>query len=1233
MIKVKYYHLLLVFFVSACATYKTQINDIGTLEYPDKELVHTFYLIGDAGSSTINNLAQGVQGFKKELNKANKHSTAIFLGDNIYPKGLPKKGAKGRSLAAYQLDTQINTVANFKGQTIFIPGNHDWYSNGLKGLKRQERYVEKALGKNTFLPENGCPIETVEVATSISVIIIDTEWYLTNWDKHPTINDDCEIKTREKFFETLEDEIKKARGKTTIIALHHPMFTNGPHGGFYDLKSHMKPLPVLGSIKNVLRRITGISPADLQNKKYNTLKKRIVTLAQENDKVIFVSGHEHSLQYIKQDNLHQIISGSGSKSTATKNKKHHFSSSVSGFARLDVFKDGSSFVRFYNAKTNQVIYQTEVLPPLKVPLKNEYNIGQVPKTVKASIYTKDEVTKSAVFKALWGSRYRKYYGTNVSVSTVNLDTLYGGLKLLKLGGGHQSKSLHFINKQGKRYVMRAMRKSATVYLQAIAFKDQYIEGQFENSLVEDVLLDFYTGSHPYAPFVSGVLSDAVNLYHTNPVLFYVPKQSVLGPYNTIHGDALYMIEEHVSSGHNNLDSFGKPDDIKSTDKLVEHLRKDENYTIDANTYLRARLFDMVIADWDRHLDQWRWAAFKNNETNTTIYKPIPRDRDQVFSKMGDGSLMQVLTRIVPSLKLLEGFAPSIRNIKGYNSRPFFLDMMLLNKTEKHEWDTQVALIQKQLTAQVIDKAFKQFPKEVQDESLVKMKKTLWSRIQGLPRVAKTYYNIINKAPIITGTDKNDLFEIQRLPEGKTRIVGTRLAKGKKTKVFFNKTYSKQSTKEIWIYSLDGQDTFRVYGKGSPYIKLKLIGGQNNDTYKIDNGAKVKLYDYKSKKNEITTNKGAAKLTDNYNANMYNFLKAKHSTNQIMPVLGANPDDGFKIGFVNTFTNYGFVRQPFSSQHSIAAAYYHATSGYDLKYTGEFANVIKRWSLGITAAFTSPNYSVNFFGYGNSTSNLNVSDSRNFNRDYNRVRYSTLALSPSLNWRSKLDAHFKWSLHYESIDVEETTGRFVNTFFQDNGAETHQRFFGTDALYTYQNKDNIAYPTLGMQTSILLGYKTNINDNRGFGYLVPELGIDYRLDRTRRLVLASKVKAHINFGNAFQFYQSASIGGNDGLRGYRNQRFSGKQSFYQTTDLRFSFKTIKTNLFPLSLGVYTGFDYGRVWVNNNLVLDAPRLSNSNRWNTSIGGGVFANAANKLIFNLSSFNSKDGLRVAFNLGFGF
>ena len=106
-----------------------------------------------------------------------------------------------------------------------------------------------------------------------------------------------------------------------------------------------------------------------------------------------------------------------------------------------------------------------------------------------------------------------------------------------------------------------------------------------------------------------------------------------------------------------------------------------------------------------------------------------------------------------------------------------------------------------------------------------------------------------------------------------------------------------------------------------------------------------------------------------------------------------------------------------------------------------------------------------------------------------------------------------------------------------------------------------------------------------------------------------------------------------MRGYRNERFTGESAFVQSTDLRLNLRKVKTGLLPLNIGIYGGFDYGRVWVDDELIITGNTAFNQNTWNTSIGGGIFANAADVITFNLSAFNSDDGLRLAFKMGFGF
>ncbi|QHI37106.1 hypothetical protein IMCC3317_24840 [Kordia antarctica] len=1213
--------------VSACATFEAQYaNNLEEYKFPaDKEIDHSFYLIGDAGNSPSGGTSIALKMLEKDLEKASKNSTAIFLGDNIYPSGLPKKSAKGREFATHQLEVQTAITKNFKGNTIFIPGNHDWYNNSLQGLKRQEKFIENILGKDSFLPENGCPIEKIHVNDEIELITIDTQWYIVNWNNHPTINDDCDIKTRTKFLEEFSSLVKKARGKTTIVALHHPMYTNGPHDGQYTFNTHMSPVPILGSLKNLIRSTSGTANVDMSNKRYNELRKRIIALAQVNDKVIFVSGHEHSLQYIVEDNLRQIISGSGSKISGTRNVGGgQFSYGTNGYARLDVFKDGSSFVRFYSATENKIVFETEVKRADAREVKTIYP-ETFPEEVLASVYTKEETDKSNFYKFLWGDRYRKQYSTPVKAPTVDLDTLFGGLKPVRMGGGNQSKSLRLEDKNGTQYVMRALRKQALRYLQAVLFKDQYIKGQFDDTVTEDLILDVFSGAHPYAPFAVGPLADAVGIYHTNPVLYYVPKQNALGQFNEDFGDELYMIEEHTSEGHSDKASFGYQNELESTDDFIKKLHKDEDIVVDEASYIRARLFDMLIGDWDRHQDQWRWIEFKEN--GKRVFRPLPRDRDQAFSKMSDGFVLGVATTVIPTARLLLSYDKDIKDVKGMNVEPYPLDMEIIQQSGKDVWDAQVKAIQDGLTDEVIEKAFLAFPEEVRDESMEKIIMYLKGRLKNLQAISDRYYKVINNLAVIKGTNKDDWFDVKRMINGQTKVTAYRIKGGEKKDIFHERIYDRSETEEIWIYALDDDDVFHVSGYGRNLIKVRLIGGQNNDTYDIKNGDKVTYYDYKSKKNTIKTGEGHKVLTDNYETNVYDYKKLKNGTTQLLPSLGFNPDDGMKVGFSAMRTNYGFARNPYTSRHSFRAAYYFATSGFDVGYLGEFNNVIGRWNLLLGVDFTSPNYAVNFFGFGNNSSNANADDDDGLdaNLDYNRVKIRTLKFTPALVWRGQLGGSLRAGLVYESNEIERSPGRFLDQNLPANSTVFDQQdFYGVNAKYHFENRDNQAFPTMGMEVSLETGYKNNVSTSKGFGYVIPEFTIDHRLISSGRLVLATKLRGHVNFGDEFEFYQGATLGANTGLRGFRNQRFTGKSAFVQTTDIRWNVRKVKTELVPLTIGLFGGFDYGRVWADGDP---------SKKWNTSVGGGIWLNGADVLTANLSLFNSEDGPRFAFGLGFGF
>ncbi|MFV5685576.1 metallophosphoesterase [Flavobacterium sp. GB2R13] len=1230
--KINFGFILIFLVLQSCATHHAQFgknikNPVTENASDTSKIVHTFFLVGDAGNANEEKSLQTIDLLANQLKKATDNSTLLFLGDNIYPKGLPNTDhPNDRIIAENKLTNQLKLTKKFKGKTIFIPGNHDWYS-GMKGLDRQAKFVTDYLNdKKSFLPRKGCGIDDLEINKNLTLITIDSQWFLEDWDKSPTINDDCNIKTREDFFVELENILNKNQDKTVLLALHHPLLSNGTHGGQFSLEKQLFPLeekiplPVIGSLINLIRKTSGISPQDIQNKQYTLFVKRVKTLIQSQDNVIVVSGHDHNLQYIDKDNIKQIISGAGSKSEAAKAVfPTDFSYGGNGFATLNIYENGSAKVLFYGNEKNteKLLFEHSVLNS-----KENYNQifpSSFPKMTTAAIYSEKQTHKNGFYKFLFGQHYRKQYSTPITVQTTTIDTLFGGLKPKRAGGGHQSKSLQLVDKNGKEYVMRALKKSASRFIQNVAFKDQFVVNEFEDTYAENFLFDFYTTSHPYTPFAVGNLAEKIGLAHTNPILYYIPKHKALKGFNTDFGDELYMVEERPTDNQKDLTTFGKPNAIIGTDDLLKNLRKDEKYTVDETGYIKARLFDMLIGDWDRHSDQWRWGEYKDGEK--IVYKPIPRDRDQAFSKY-DGALLSLLMNM-PALRHMQTFKEAIRNVKWFNREPYPQDIALLKTANEKDWINQAKFIQENLSDADIDTAFNTLPETIQDETIESIKHKLKVRKTQLQRYASEYYKVLQKTVLIVGTDKKDKFIITHKAKNNLEIAVYRIKKNEKELVY-TKNFTAGTTKNIWIYGLDDDDFFEVKGNAKANINIRLIGGQNIDSYTIENGKKIKIYDFKSRENTYALDsKTKTVLTDDYETNLYDYKKPKYNAFSGLPFGGYNPDDGVKLGFIANYTVNKFNQNPYTQKHVLKANYFFATNGYELIYNGSFPKALGKWDLDLESKFTSPNFTINYFGSGNET----INNDETFGMNYNRVRLRTLKVTPSIKKIGKYGSEISFSTTFEKISVEETNNRFINIPGVVNpDVFGSQQFAGATVKYSFENYDIPSFPTMGFGFSVAGSWKMNTNDaQRNFPTLESKINFNHKIDANGKVILATILKSKILLNNNFEFYQGAALGGDYDLRGYRNERFLGKQSFYQSNDIRWNLGKIKRSVIPMSYGILGGFDYGRVWVNGE---------NSDKWHQSFGGGLWLNGLNVITARITYFKSADEeARIAFGLGFGF
>ncbi|MBF4473744.1 metallophosphoesterase [Flavobacterium sp. HJJ] len=1225
--------LILLLIFQSCATHHPQYGkDIDTAvsqeETDSSKTAHTFYLIGDAGNADEDKAQKTLALLQNRLEQSDKKSTLLFLGDNIYPKGFPNSGTSAeQDLAKTKLINQLKLAKNFKGKTIFIPGNHDWYS-GIKGLERQAKFVTNYLNdKKSFMPQQNCGLDELKITSAITLITIDSQWFLEDWDSYPAMNDNCTIKTREAFFEELASLLNKNQDKTVILAMHHPLMTSGSHGGQYSIEKELFPLeqkiplPVIGSIINLIRKTSGISPQDIQNKVYLNFTKRIKTLLQNQRNVIVVSGHDHNLQYLAKNDIKQIISGSGSKSESAKAvNPNDFSYGGNGYATLTIYKNGQTKAAFYgneNQKEKLLFEQTIIKSKDTITPKNLPN--HFAQTTQTSIYSKEMTQKSIFHKFLFGQHYRSYYSMPIIAKTAVLDTLFGGVKPIREGGGHQSKSLRLADASGKEYVMRALKKSTSRFLQSVVFKDQFVLNQFDDTYAEDFLFDFYTTSHPYTPLAVGNMADKIGVAHTNPRLYYIPKETALKNFNYNFGNELYLVEEQLSGSQKEAKSLKNPLDIISTDDVMKNMHKDEKYTIDEPEYIKARLFDMLIGDWDRHSDQWRWGEYKEN--GKIIYKPIPRDRDQAFTKY-DGTLLSLLMNM-PALRHQQSFKEDIKNVKWLNREPYPQDIALLKTADEKEWITQAKYIQEHLTDEDINNAFTALPKEVQDETIEDIKRKLRIRKTKLQDYAKEYYRVLQKTVLIVGTDKKDKFIITHTSKNNTEVAVYRV-KNQNDELQYEKNFNAAKTKNIWIYGLDDDDLFEVKGPSKSDIKIRLIGGQNHDSYNVENGKKLKIYDFKSKDNTyVLDSKAKTILTDDYDLNLYNYEKIKYNAFSGFPFGGYNPDDGVKLGIIANYTVNKFNQNPYTQKHTLRANYLFASSGYELAYNGIFPQSFGKWNLEIESKFTSPNFSVNYFGYGNET----VNSDHIYGMDYNRVRLRTIKVSPSIKKTGRYGSEFNFITLFEKIKAEDTNGRYINIPGTVNpNVFDNQQYAGVGAKYSFENYDVPSLPTMGFGFSLAGSWKMNLNETKtNFPALETKLNFNHKIDPKGEFVLATILKSKILFNNNFEFYQGAALGGDYDLRGFRNERFLGNASFYQSTDLRWNIGKIKKSIVPMSYGILGGYDYGRVWLEGE---------ESHKWHQSVGGGIWINGLNVITGRVTYFKGTDDrARVAFGLGYGF
>lgn len=229
-----------------------------------------------------------------------------------------------------------------------------------------------------------------------------------------------------------------------------------------------------------------------------------------------------------------------------------------------------------------------------------------------------------------GKNYREAWATPVTIPVVFLDTLMGGMTFLKEGGGSQTHTLKLRSTNGTLYSLRSINKDPQSHIP-----------DFAKTLgLGNIVVDGVSASHPYAAIAAAALAEVAGVLHTHPKAYFVPKQEFLGDLNEKYGNRLYLLE-YETEGDVNWTPYDNVYNIIETDDLLElKLEIGSELSINKSALVRARLFDFLIGDWDRHAKQWGWVILKSGSGYSAV--ALPGDRDNAFFKI-DGFIPSIIT--------------------------------------------------------------------------------------------------------------------------------------------------------------------------------------------------------------------------------------------------------------------------------------------------------------------------------------------------------------------------------------------------------------------------------------------------------------------------------------------------------------------------------------------------------------------------------------------------------------
>ncbi len=1168
-------------------------------------------------------------------------SIVLFTGDITKSNLLDPKNRIQDSLRLYNIINNLQSEYLLK--FVFIPGDRDWLYSGKSGLTNVnilEDIIESFPFKNLkWTPGHGCPgPKDIEVGDHLTIIAINTQ-YWNHPHKIPDATDAyCKITSQHDFIDELEDIISEAENKNVLIAGHFPIISSGEYGGHMPLKKHLfpltdvlpglyLPLPVVGSFYPAYRQNIG-SSMDISNEHYSEFNAELKNIIQDHSGLICLSGHDYIQQLIYSERSYFMNSGAFVKLLRTgKQNDEVFDSKNQSLFRIEYLQKGDVNTTSFKinntdlvAEKNIELFQSncqnfksgipinEYYSPCKLnsvfPEAMSANYSE-PITIKAG----EEYNASGFKQLFFGWHYRNTWTTPVNVNYLNMDTTFGGLIPIKRGGGRQTTSLKLRAGNGCEYVFRSVNKDPK---KALSY-------DLRETIVADVVKDQTTTQHPFGAMATKLMLEKLDILHPNPVLYVLPPDDKLGPFKKDYSLLFGMLEESPKGPKKNCPGFGNSDEVLRSYKLFRNLYKSHNNRVDQFEFAKAKVFDILVGDWGRHEDNWKWAGY--NQKKGTLYKPIPRDRDHVFS-VWDGLFPWIADRewAKPSG---EHFGYSVKDIRSLTWSARHIDRIALTEVDWEDWLKQVDLVKNTLTDDIIERSVRNMPEEIYDISGQEIEDKLKSRREHLDDFVLEYYKLLARQVDVLGSGKKEVFYVNRNKDHSVTVI---VKNNSRKNILYERKFFPKETKEIRLFGLGNEDEFIITGESDKSIKLRIIGGEGDD--KINDQSKVKglwkktLVYEKDPGSEIIISE-ETKSINTWNKKAYDYDRQAFAYNTYFPLpyLSYNSDDEFGLGIGITYTRQGYGKKDYSSKYSLDLK--GTTSGnLQFYYDARFHHVFRKWDIKYFGKIAYPTDYVNYYGYGNES----LKTDSLFNADYYKTRYNTLQYGIGLIRDFRKRSVFSVMVHYENNEGQISKNTLLD--LQQDVLGTHKvNLFEATVMLDLDFRSDKKFPEKGMrffgkfdQGLITSNEYNTYNKFNGF------VEFHSTIPTYLPIIIGLRGGGALSSGD-IPFYHLINLGQNNYLRGYRKNRFSGKSMVFFNSDLKLQILDIATAVVPVKFGVRGFYDLGRVYIEDE---------KSDQFHAGYGGGIYLIPLEKsysLGLNMGFSEEETAGLIVFEFGISF